>query len=898
MSNESVSFKPVTEMTEEEIAAEARKILLSPLKSTKGQEHYSDYANATDHENGVDNDDSHSRSNSAQGYGSRNASGNVSARSALRRTPRDTFGDDSRVEDHTDDNDGSLSQRSNRSRRVIVSDERQFAEDQVELIDLPVSLALLYQAAYAVQLKRPCENLKRLLLDVAVVNGVNRLGAEAEAERQRRDACHRLYTQSTARKEKIDEQREKIRSALLQKEDEQCTFKPIISERGQEVRRNYHTKGGKVDYVEMSKQSQEWLKTREKKLKAKSEKQETEYNESIKESIIPMSEKSKRLAERHRAKAEEKRRLEAAITELTNRSKDLSGAGLNSTNVSQSPKARAFDSMSPIRGGSQNTNTAVSPSQTAATEEGGNEEGQHDTSGAAPTSLGGGDESYGNNDESAIAMDPNASYATAAASHVDPQLLLKLQTFRRRALDDRSNLDYYPSFEPVTNSGGAFAHYFQNGGSNSPWRKFASTGGESDTHNSSTPMATTPGRGDGEDGQTVSNARIVQRLLDDVEQRKVRQAERIKEAEERKKEKLYDPVTGQPFFQPNAVPTVVIGRKRIPVSQLPKKEQEEAAKILKTKKLDFLLSVAKRKECDGSPQRDINAFLKYCSEMQAQAVKRVEKVRRLEEKELEGLFVPKVDENSRKMTQHKANDKVYNRELPRKAPPPPPEIKKESDGEAIKNMIERSKQWADRREMLVKKKLSELEKEAVRECSFNPKLHKSSAMLTAAAEQRLAGELAMLRSQSEQMQLEDEQRALSMQRGRNASQSVRSVGDRSSVSVRSNENTFHQTSGSLRRERASNQTDESNLLASSKNKYSPAEFVASSPASLRSDERADGSIYVSRDAAEDTSNKRQAAAAAAATQPPPAKEKDIDDLLNSWKELDEMTDVILRSGSV
>eukprot|EP00742_Colponemidia_sp_Colp-10_P015094 GILJ01017204.1.p1 GENE.GILJ01017204.1~~GILJ01017204.1.p1 ORF type:complete len:685 (+),score=141.36 GILJ01017204.1:2-2056(+) len=681
------------------------------------------------------------------------------------------------------------------------------------------------------------------------------------------------------------EQRDKIRLELLKDEDLECTFKPTLSKHGQEVRRHYHTKEGKVDYVEMSKQSQEWLKTKAKKLKAKGEKNETDRAEAIKDAIIPMSEKSKRLAERHRAKAEEKRKIDDAIAELTNRSRDLNSFANTSAHASHgaSFKSPVVGSMSPIRRGGSNDD--ASPARTEATDE-----GHQDTSGVAPTSLGG-DESYARNDindESASALNPNMS-TVSQGGYVDPQLLLKLQTFRRRALDDQTNQAYYPSFEPITNAGGAFAHFFRNG---SPNGKGASPLAE--THGS-TPMATTPGRGEGEDGQTIANARIVQRLLDDVEQRKFRQAERIKEAEERKNEKMYDPVTGQPFFQPNAVPTVVIGRKRIPVSELPKKEQDEAAKILRTKKLDFLLAVAKRKECDGSPQRDINAFLKYCSEMQAQATKRVEKVRRLEEKELEGLFVPKVDDNSRKLTQHKANDKVYNRELTRKAPPPPPEVKRESNGDAIKNMIERSKQWVDRRQMLVKKKVNELEKDEIKECSFNPKLHKSSAMLTAAAEQRLAGELAMLRSQSEQMQLEDEQRALSMQHrsvGRNASQSVRSAGERSSVSVRSDLNGFQNTTGSQRRERVAPVTDEDPSSAARKI-YSQAVFVSSNPSTNRSEHHEAGN------AAGDFPARP---AQAASTQPPhpvaqKEKEEDLDDLLNSWKELDEMTDVILRSGN-
>ena len=1145
---EATKPKPVSQMTPEEIAAEARRILLSSPRGMRSNA-YTESLNTTlnnttsgglfglrrgggsgphaaqqDGTAANDDDDAEGvydysnytadadggfrspqkqqqqqaaksamkmRSDSNSGYNSTSSA--AAGADAAPPPPRDTFGDDSRIETnyqrnsnryHSDSAEDSAASASGMrsSRRVTITEERQFADEVVETVELPPALALLYQAAYAVQVKTPCENLKKLLLDIAVVNTARRAAEEAAAERLRRDACLRLYAQSTDRLSRREELRESVKKQLLESDDKECTFRPTISQHGQQLRRAYHTSGGRVDFVAMNESSKEWLRNREKKLKAKADKAERDEADAIKEAKVPMSEKSKRLAERYRAKQEEKAALEAALSDLQ-ASGSIGGMGMGSTSMMHFSSASASPPMggyvdasggagspnpyrsrhngdggngvlSPIRnadGSMVSAAAAGSPlmikvrrakrmirkkASAAATAadaaEGASEAAANNnntcsaeapTREASPATLapatppfasadeakrgGNGNEAEeaDDDDDRALASDeeyyyeeveeeveampdddgsPNhhhhngggydsmSSYRQASESaaryldisgNVDTALLEKMQSYRRSVLHDAANKDYYPSFEPVTNGAAAFEHYFSPNRSNAAGRTGTSalimspSGGGGG--------ASTPGRDGGggataDDGQTNANARIVQRLLDDVEQRKIRQAQRIEEAEERRKEKLFDPMTGQPFFQPNAVPTVVIGKKRVPVTELPPKEREEALKILKKQKLDFLLSSAKKKEEAGSPTRDLDTFLKYCNEMQTQAARKMEKIRRLEDKELEGLFVPAVNAKSTRIIQSKNPEAVHKRELPRKEAPPPPPPKRESDGEAIKNMMERSKQWEERRENLKNRKIRQLEKEATEECTFNPKLRKRVATeMTAAAEQRLAGELAMLRSQQELLRIEDEQRGLlatAAAAQRNASRSVGSVRSAHSNANQlvgpagTNYNTaplhFITSSGSIRRERncggyadpmnPSSMNDGGNNMFQQPQQQQQQEggggsglqthrseaegsafgnHVLSVGGSFRHDGGYDQQQQQHFTGGYSTAGYPQPPAGSAAhaasvgstaggyPQPPnpaaatsPAAEPTVDDLIDSWKELDALTDAIL-SGS-
>merc|ERR1712000_109101 len=84
---------------------------------------------------------------------------------------------------------------------------------------------------------------------------------------------------------------------------------------------------------------------------------------------------------------------------------------------------------------------------------------------------------------------------------------------------------------------------------------------------------------------------------DDYAGRQERRKQRAIQFARQQKEKLFDPVTGQPLFEPNSAPTIVRqDGARVSFHDLSGKEKKDLIRKLKQqKRLDFIPGVARDK---------------------------------------------------------------------------------------------------------------------------------------------------------------------------------------------------------------------------------------------------------------------------------------------------------------
>lgn len=126
------------------------------------------------------------------------------------------------------------------------------------------------------------------------------------------------------------------------------------------------------------------------------------------------------------------------------------------------------------------------------------------------------------------------------------------------------------SFEPVTNTATRRELYL----TGAPSPKHSVVPGDGDA--GSDDDGSSPGDDTGRPAPARTTAsQFVQRLQDDIKARELRATERRKKYEALQKERLYDNETGQPLFQPNAVPTKLVGQKRVPFTELSPEERAE-----------------------------------------------------------------------------------------------------------------------------------------------------------------------------------------------------------------------------------------------------------------------------------------------------------------------------------
>ncbi len=276
---------------------------------------------------------------------------------------------------------------------------------------------------------------------------------------------------------------------------------------------------------------------------------------------------------------------------------------------------------------------------------------------------------------------------------------------------------------------------------------------------------------------------LVQRLLDDAKQREIRAEERKKYYDLLRQEALFDPETGQPLFQPNAMPTLKVGEKRVPFSELPDEQKEELRKTLQSRHCGHVIKISSKRT---TTQRSINEIVATIDEKVKQRELQIERIRRNDEKEKSAWFKPAIDPLSAQTADAKGRIPLHKQALPKPEAPPPPPPKPKSSGKDMADLVARNAEWLQQREKILQKKRCEVEKEQLSEVTGRPKIH-SSTDLVAAAEQRFSAEVQVARQHRDAMS--------------QASVGSRSVSNQSCV--KSQGQLCKESSGALRRQRVS-----------------------------------------------------------------------------------------------
>ena len=254
---------------------------------------------------------------------------------------------------------------------------------------------------------------------------------------------------------------------------------------------------------------------------------------------------------------------------------------------------------------------------------------------------------------------------------------------------------------------------------------------------------------------------IVDRLVTDIEGRRQRQIEREQLYRKKLKEKLYDRTTGQPLFEPNALPTIVRNDgTRIPLDKLPAKERAETLRKWRTwKHVDVGAQVWKhaarsKSPADGSGNRGprtMDEIVAKLMDKQFSSKNKVEKIRTRERKELKDLFHPKLEQKSIEMTSSDPDRlPIYQQPLPTKPSKEEEEARKpkprKSDAAAIEGMLQRTKQWLQTRHNQLQRKATSIEREEMAECVFAPSVTAESARICQERQARLLVELEQFES--------------------------------------------------------------------------------------------------------------------------------------------------------
>jgi hypothetical protein len=522
----------------------------------------------------------------------------------VRRLIFDRCGDNSVWESLAEDDDDLRRHRQQRSgsrRAVHIREDANLVHEDMELLQIPPGLGLLFFAAQADGQTKSSPNLMKLLLIAA-------------APPLPEDPCHRLYTKHHEQLAKRQASLDAITQRLLDEEMKECTFRPIVSEVAQKMA----PKGAE----EFAAKCKEWKEHAQQKLLKKAEREAKEKEEEQMKQW-KMNKHSKRLA----ARAADRRKK--ADDEAVANGEEEGGAVQRS-----SPTRQASSS----------------------------------------------------------------PYGGAA------------QKFRR----EPKVAEQY-SFEPITNTARLREAYITGGPS--PKSRAARSGGD------------TPGERDVNDGPAQTTAsHIVQRLQEDIKAREVRAAERKKRYEAVQKERLYDNETGQPLFVPNATPSKSVGKNRVPFHELPPDEQKQMKAKLSKMGMSFIVRASMRNRAN-EPTRNIEDIVAAMADRSKRAETHMEKIKRNDIKERDDWFHPKLDSSSLKMAA--ARVPPHEQELPTK-PPPPPELKKPASSKTkMDEMLLRTEQWTQSRKTRMQRAHEKVVAEELADCTFKPLRANREALLSA-----------------------------------------------------------------------------------------------------------------------------------------------------------------------
>ncbi|KAF8301688.1 hypothetical protein TcYC6_0050720 [Trypanosoma cruzi] len=271
-----------------------------------------------------------------------------------------------------------------------------------------------------------------------------------------------------------------------------------------------------------------------------------------------------------------------------------------------------------------------------------------------------------------------------------------------------------------------------------------------------------------------SRRSLLNSYLQRVESDKMRREEKLEKLRihyaKLANEQKYEKKTGQPLFEPNALPTVVKDGVRVSFNELNGEEQRLLIKKLRQQHQEYVLARYfrdERERREGKQQRQRGPD-EVVADLLGQEKKRQSHAE--DESTTEESFHPKISARTRKIVSKKIWTPVYERPLPKRTSqasesPSPYSPNTKSLDACFQRVLARSMEWVQRRNQRVQSARLALEEKALAECRFQPKLDGSFDVssiggssvhsrivdqdaLVANAEARIYTELGLLRSQA------------------------------------------------------------------------------------------------------------------------------------------------------
>ncbi|EKF32746.1 hypothetical protein MOQ_003398 [Trypanosoma cruzi marinkellei] len=271
-----------------------------------------------------------------------------------------------------------------------------------------------------------------------------------------------------------------------------------------------------------------------------------------------------------------------------------------------------------------------------------------------------------------------------------------------------------------------------------------------------------------------SRRSLLKSYLQRVESDKMRREEKLEKLRiyyaKLANEQKYEKKTGQPLFEPNALPTVVKDGVRVSFNELDGEEQRLLIKKLRQQHQEYVLARYfrdERERREGKDQRR-RAPDEVVADLLDQEKKRQSHAE--DESTPEETFHPKISARTRRIVSKKQWTPVYERPLPKRTSqssesPSPYSPNTKSLDACFQRVLARSMEWVQRRNQRVQNARQALEEKSLAECRFQPKVDGSldvssigggsvhsrivdNDALVANAEARICTELGLLRSQA------------------------------------------------------------------------------------------------------------------------------------------------------
>jgi hypothetical protein len=233
-------------------------------------------------------------------------------------------------------------------------------------------------------------------------------------------------------------------------------------------------------------------------------------------------------------------------------------------------------------------------------------------------------------------------------------------------------------------------------------------------------------------GGVEDPADVIERMEHDIKERRARRETRADLFQQKQREKLFDKATGQPLFEPNAMPAAHRHGKLVNLEDLtPAERQDLYAQVRRQYRIDLqaAVSIAKRRLSTGKERRSMQDIVENLMMKQTMADKKVAKTIRKQNQELEQQFKPKI--NERPGGPDPLYIPVHRRPLPARKPTQKKEAQVlfKCSADNMAHVLQRSTQFEEARARKLARVRSSRDREEVAECTGHPTINPVSAIL-------------------------------------------------------------------------------------------------------------------------------------------------------------------------